>query len=134
MGCLLRVAGQSFDPVAFLKNSTLSSDRMWRKGEPRAGNVREKLHQDYGFNVVVSNADPTEFETQTRDAIAFLKGKNSELKRLGSIPGVELVLDFDRSWTADMAMTTSRLPLELIALCADVHAAIEISTYAVADS
>lgn len=133
MGCVLRVAGVSFDPDRFLRDSNLVAYKVWRRGEPKLSiDQANAFHRNSGMNITVSNADLGEFDQQVKNAIGFLRDHESELTRLVGFPGVDAVgLDFGTAWGDDSAMQTRHLPLELIRLVAQVGLDMEISIYAV---
>jgi hypothetical protein len=96
MSCVLRASGPDFDVDAFLADSPLKPDAVFRKGEPapvpRRGPQNARLS---GFNHTVSQASLDDLATQVDDATEFLDEYEDELRRLGSFEGVELVyLDF----------------------------------------
>jgi hypothetical protein len=92
MSCVLRASGTEFDPEAFLADSELTADPIYRRGEPRPG---EGTWQSSGFHVGVSDAELSDLAGQIRDAVRFLSRHEEELQRLGRFEGVESVcLDF----------------------------------------
>lgn len=96
MGCVLRAIGTLFDVEAFLKDSELEADSVFRRGEDRLPGISDGPKRSAsGFNVGVSHAPFDELPCQIRDAVAFLNEHETELRRLASFPGVEEVcLDF----------------------------------------
>ncbi|MDN5939351.1 MAG: hypothetical protein L0H83_11925, partial [Salinisphaera sp.] len=76
---MLRVAGESFSPEAFLEESSFKPVRVFATG----------------FNLMVSDRDGDDLSGQIEDAFAFLRTHASEVSRLVSFKGVEGVsLDF----------------------------------------
>ena len=136
MGCVLRASGSAFEPDAFLKGSTLSPSKVWRKGEarPRIGQMDGTTRSASGINVAVSNADFSDLRQQVQDAIGFLQSNRIELVPLTSFPGVEDVsLDFGIVWRHDVLTQTDSLPSELVRLAGELRLGVEISHYPISD-
>lgn len=86
-----------------------------------------------GFNVVVSDAEFSEFTRQVEDTIAFLTTHRGELERLGAAPGIEeLWLDFGIE-RRDVMLQCDQFPPELIRLAGQLGMGIELSQYPVPD-
>jgi hypothetical protein len=97
MSTMLRVSGEEFDPDAFATGTALSICRIYRRGEPMFPRTQPagRTYTISGMNIVVSEADFSEFPEQIEDATAFLRDHQAEIQRLGNFPGVEsLTLDF----------------------------------------
>jgi hypothetical protein len=128
MSCVLRVTGD-FDVDSFLAESSLLACSVWRRGEKSVGRIG--FSTTSGFNSVVSEASPSAFPDQLRDAIEFLQRHRSEIARLTKTPGVtEPVLDFGIAQSGIPAQFI-RIPLPLIQCAAEIGMSIELSLYAV---
>ncbi len=96
MSCVLRVSGESLDPLALRTIVGLKPDRIWQKGTPRSkSNLDRRLFENSGASYVVSHAGLRDFDQQILDAIDFLKRHHSCLEALRSLPGLDdFTLDF----------------------------------------
>jgi hypothetical protein len=127
--CILHVLGKSFDPHLALAGSTLRAYSIFRCGEHFSRNRR---HESSGFKCLVSDGDEN-FVQQVKDAIAFLKSNEIELRRISTSAGLEsMTLDFGHNLRIDgkqCAIQCDTLPLELLKLCGSIGIAIELSLY-----
>jgi hypothetical protein len=127
---MFRATGSDFAVDKFLQQSTLTPNSVWRRGESRLG---KRVHEGFGFSMVVSEADMSNPPQQVEDAIAFLKANQIELKQLQNFPGIERIyLDFgieDR----DVAVQCDYFPPELLRLSGNLNIGIEVTRYPQAD-
>ncbi len=125
LGCVLHVAGETFDVHAFLAQSSLRPCQIQRHGGVRRRNG------DYPLNVLslnVSNADG-KLSVEIVDALYFLAQHESELRRLQNFPGVtDLRLDFGY-YPRDVVAQFEYFPPELLARVGSLGIGIELSLY-----
>ena len=127
VSCVLRASGTEFDPEAFLVDSELTANPVYRRGEPKPG---EGTWQSSGFQVGVSQAELSDLPGQIRDAVRFLSLHEEELQRLGRFEGVESVcIDFaiDRR---DVAVQTDVFDAELLWRAGALDIDLVVSHYA----
>ena len=74
--------GETFDVDAFLAQSSLSPDFVWR----RTGNGPTN-----GLEILLGDADQTTLREQEAIAVKYLTEHRDELRALASFPGVEAV-------------------------------------------
>lgn len=91
--CVLRVKGDPFDVQGFLASSTFRPWRVYERGRPLFAH-RPELCEHTGFSVSVSGAAWTDLPRQCKDAQAFLRRHDADLRRLKELPGVTAELDF----------------------------------------
>jgi hypothetical protein len=132
--CVLRAIGTLFDVDAFLAASALETDPAFHRGEVQlAGLSGGAKHAASGFNACVSVAGVDDLAGQIRDAVQFLNVHESELRRLGSSPGVEEVcLDFAVR-RREGAVQSEIFPAELLWLAGALDIDLIVTHYAVAD-
>lgn len=105
-GCVLRISG-SFDVDTFLRESPFRVLVAYRKGEPRGR--RRALHADSGFHVLVGDEE-RDVGRQCRDAVAFLKTYDAEIRRARAQLGADFaVLDFSTTFRDDVAASIRAL-------------------------
>lgn len=131
MSCILRISGESLDIDALLSQLTLAINRVWKKGEPRFP-LKGQFHSDSGANFVASKADLDEFDSQVKEATAFLELHAPDIAKVVVFPGVEnAVLDFGvTALRPGYVAQFSYLPPRFIQLAASAGIAVEISHYA----
>lgn len=130
MSCTLRAGGNNFDVDSFLGSSIFTPCAVFRRGEPRAPASQPKgpILQHSGFNIGVSDAEFSDVEGQTRDAIIFMEAHEKELERLIAYPGVDGVeIDFaieikevfgqSYSFPPNLLFMLGRLRIELVISC-----------------
>ena len=134
MTCVLRAIGAAFDVEAFLAESPLRPEAVYRKGDRVFANLpKGPMRFDSGFNLTVSEAGMDDLPGQVREAIAFLDENEDELRRLGACEGVDAVgLDFGLR-RRDVAAQSDLLPAELLWRAGALDIDITVSHYAVAD-
>jgi hypothetical protein len=126
-GCVFRVGGLDFDLDGFLATSPFKPHATWRRGEARFR--RRGPEENSGFNLMVSEANGSEFSTQVGDAIAFLEAHESEVQRLRDYPGVDsLTLDFGIDRRDDL-IQCEYLPPSLLRLAGCLGLGLELSFY-----
>jgi hypothetical protein len=127
MSTVLRVDGEEFDPDAFLAGCNMEPDRIHRRGERRSA---LSFHTTSGFTALVSDEDGTELATHIDSAIEFLQDYKEEILRLRADPKVTaLLLDFGFGFPDRLAARYFRVPLPLLAACAELGVEIEFSVY-----
>jgi hypothetical protein len=138
--CVLRAAGDGFDPDAFLSKSSFRGAKVHRAGEPRLprSEPHGPRHLRSGLTVAVSDADWTALASQVEDALNFLRAHHHEVSRLIAFPGVDDVrLDFPLSVRADGVSVFAQfeyLPSVLLAEAGTIGLGIELSLYRVGDA
>jgi hypothetical protein len=131
LSAVLRAHGDRFDADAFVAASPWSDIKVYRRGEPKFPKSKPNgvKWPKTGLNVVASDADFDEFQTQVRDAIVFLKANGSEIRRLVRFAGVEDVgLDFAIS-RRDVFVQCDCFPAELVRLAGECGISLEQSHY-----
>jgi hypothetical protein len=124
-GCVLRVAGNQFQPERFLSESTLVPCNVFRKGERKS---ESRLWDTSGVTVVVSEWSD-DFPQQVSDTIEFLKSNRAELLRLKESHGVEnMSLDFGVNRKTGF-LQSHLFPSELVHLSGEFGMALEVSIY-----
>jgi hypothetical protein len=126
-GCVLRVAGDSFDVDAFLASSSLRPCHIYRRGDP--GFPASRGPQELsGFNVLVSESDDS-LEAQIPDALDFLNDNSDEILRLVAATGVhEVTLDFGTLFR-DVAVQGERFPAGLVATAGALGVGLSVTLY-----
>lgn len=116
MSCIIRISGESLDVDALITQSTLQTDRTWKKGEPgRLG----KLHLDSGANFVASDSDIDQLQHQITEAEIFLKQHIEEIGLIVAFPGVtHAVIDFGVAFEQESAAVFCHLPVNVVQLVA----------------
>ena len=133
MPCNFWASGEAFDVDAFLEATSLSPDRIFRRGETRRTVGSNDVNQESGFTIVVSEGGFDDFDQQTVDAIASLKTNRMMLAQLATAPiAVSMVLDFGVRWP-DTCTHTDRIPAELVHEAGNARVAIHISHYPIDD-
>ena len=135
MGCVLRAIGTEFDVDAFLKDSPLSTEPAFRRGEPRVpGLPNGPARAASGFNVAVSQAGLDDLSAQVEDALRFLDENEDELRRLAAFPGVEEVcLDFAVR-RRDVVAQSDLLPAELLWRAGALDIDLVLTHYAISEA
>lgn len=130
MSCILRVYGSSLNVETLLAQTALEPDRVWKKGEPRfKSKPNGETLNNSGASFLASDADMSEFDTQTDDASVFLEENHSEIRKIVVFPGVEgVVLDFGVE-LRDVTIHSDYLPPKLIQAAAQVGIGVELSHY-----
>jgi len=130
MSCVFRVVGDDLQVDALLEKLKMEPYRLWRKGEPRNWrNPEGKKSECSGACFTASEAEMTDFATQTSDAIEFLKKHQKDIAIIASFPGVEeAALDFGIELKKD-TLNCDYLPPELLRLAGNGNVAIELSHY-----
>lgn len=119
---MLRVLGDRFDASAFIENSTLVADSVFRKGEVRSG--RSRPARTSGFNIEVGTG---ELPQQIEQVIEYVSINKHELKRLADATDVEeMFLDFQVD-TGDRLAHNLVFPLSLLRSCSEVGLSISAS-------
>src|SRR3954467_7910689 len=97
MSCYLRVFGDEFDVVGYLKASEFEDVYHFIKGQSKTPNSAPKRNKytTSGVTITASNAEQEDFAGQITESIQFLKTKKKDIERLLQFPGVESAkLDF----------------------------------------
>jgi hypothetical protein len=132
--CVLRVSGEKFDPLTFLRSSRLKPYSVFRMGELRfASQPNGPMHDFAGFKVQVSRRSWDDLPGQVVDAIAFLRKHERALAKLRSIPEVEdIELDFPVNLQIDRQNVFTQyeyFPPKLVSLAGTIGCGLEISIY-----
>jgi hypothetical protein len=123
-GCVLRAAGDDFQPEIFLQESTLDPCNVFRKGERKS---ESRTWNTSGITVVISEG--SDFGQQLADAVQFLKSNRAELLRLKAATGLEAMsLDFGVK-RRNGFLQSHLFPPELILLAGELSLALEVSIY-----
>ncbi len=132
MSCILRISGEELNIEEMLQASSLTYDRIWRRGETRS--ITGKLNTHSGVQFIVSEADFEEFAIQQSDAIKFLRKNIDIILKMAEFPNVQnKVLDFGVSITEDNVAVMSYFSPEFINLAAKCTLGIEVSCYLCSD-
>lgn len=75
--------GESFDPDAFLRTTTLKCDGKWYKGQYGSNHPESS-----GVNIRLGDGGTLELDEQEQIALEFLKANREALKHLSGFPGV----------------------------------------------
>jgi len=128
-GCVLRASGASFDVDAFLEESPLKPEIVYRKGQRRRPASRGAQTAS-GFNLVITNSeDPAE---QVKRATKFLRGNQKELLRLMRVKGVESITVELSCPQKEFVARTAHLPSALLSSAGALGIDIDVSFYLVA--
>jgi hypothetical protein len=132
VSCVLRAAGPAFDVDAFLRDSSLKVDAVYRRGESRtSGKTGGRVAVNSGFNACASDAGINDLGGQVREAVEFLQRHEAELRRLRAFPGADLVaLDFGIQWR-DVAAQSDTFPAALLRLAGNLDIGLTVSHYPV---
>lgn len=130
MSCILRVFGSSLNVEALLAQTALKPDRVWKKGEPRSETKPNgETLSNSSASFLASEADMSEFDTQAKEASAFLEMNHSEIRKMVVFPGVEgVVLNFGLE-LRDVAIHSDYLSPKLIQVAAQSGIGVELSHY-----
>lgn len=129
MSCVLRAGGTNFDVAVFLRDSSLSPHRVFRKGEAKSLSMPQKINPKSGFTVDASDAEFCDLARQIEDATLFLETHFDELQRLAAFPGVEVTeLDFAIE-SRDVAVQKDRFTPQLLLLCGQLEVVLVVSRY-----
>ncbi len=111
MSCLLVVSGATLDVDLVLTELSFEPEHLWQRGEPAPAG---RVHEDSGFSVLVSPADPGNLDTQVEEALEFLDAYAHELRALIRARGLQDVyLHFGAVAGPDVAVPRAYLPPEL---------------------
>jgi hypothetical protein len=131
MSCALHAAGRVFDVDAFLGESSLQPELIYKRGDPVPG---QQPRSASGFKLDVSLADSGDLDGQISDAIVFLDENEEELRRLGAFEGVEAVsLEFGVRSRAGLVQSHT-FPPELLWRAGALDVALTVSHYPTADA
>ena len=91
MSAILRASGVKFDVDAFIKESSLLIDRVYRVGEPvfPASNPEGRKSARSGLSVVASKVDFEDYKLQMKESFFFMRDHADELRRLGAFTGLQ---------------------------------------------
>ena len=129
-GCVLRAAGDEFEPREFLSRSSFKACNVFVAGERRGS---ASVWSTSGFTVDVSSASGEELEKQIEDALEFLDQYRDELSRLVNTRGLtDLNLDFGVN-RRDVFVQSIYLPPELLKVAGSLQVGIEVSIYGADD-
>ncbi len=128
MSCILRAFGNNFDVDGFIRQFSLVTHSVWRKGEKRFPKS-ETINESSGIRIVASEADFSELAKQIEDVILFLRKNHDDVKKLTSYPGVDgAVLDFGAEiYPPGWASFT--FPPELLSLVGSAGVSLCLSVY-----
>jgi hypothetical protein len=127
---VLRVGGKRFDVEACVGVLGLKVLRIYRRGQPRSpARPRGPKNLFSGANVLVSDREFSDYNSQVRDAIRYLKRNQKLLRRLRHYSGVEWAyLDFGVE-LRDVAVHCDVLPEQLVMMAGNLGLGIEVSHY-----
>jgi hypothetical protein len=126
MTCLLRVSSKSLDVDTLLVGTRAEPLSVWRKGDRRF--PRASPSTTNGASFLMSNAEHREFPAQREDVLAFLEENAAWIRRLGSLPGVEIVADFGVE-THPPHWDSFVFEPSLLAALGEAGASLELSVY-----
>ncbi len=131
MSCILRAIGNNFDVDGFIRQFSLATHSVWRKGEKRfpKSTTNETINESSGIRIVASEADFSELAKQIEDVILFLRKNHDDVRKLTSYPGVDgAVLDFGAEiYPPGWASFT--FPSELLSLAGSAGVSLCLSVY-----
>jgi hypothetical protein len=81
--------GTDFDVDAFLASTHLRPDKVWRRGDQRAGSFVGSRHPTSGVEFVLGDGPNIPVREQERIAVAYLAAHQEELLALGRAPGAK---------------------------------------------
>ncbi|MDE3143105.1 MAG: hypothetical protein KGL19_03050 [Bacteroidota bacterium] len=134
MSCVLRILGENFDVVKFLKKSNLKASTIFLKEEPKFKTKPEgdKLKHS-GLILVVSDADFDDLSLQIKDTIRFLKKNKKGLQLISKTKEIEYaIIDFGIDLKIDKKnklIQNEFLSNELLKLSGELGFSIELSIY-----
>jgi len=131
MTSILRAGGTNFDVAAFVKETSLVPDSLWRKGEKRfpRSKTSDAVNITSGVRFIASKFDFSELSKQIEEATAFLLQHHETIKVLASFPGVEAaVLDFGAE-VYPPGWASFTFPPELLALAGSAGVSLCLSVY-----
>jgi len=132
MSCILRISGETLDIDGLLSQTSLSADRVWKKGEART--LKGRVHKDSGATFVASEADFDEFTRQLDEATDFLETHQTTIAEMAATPGVEnAALDFGVCIQEGFLAQYCYFPPNFIKLAAHSGVGLEVSQYARSD-
>ena len=129
---ILRVSGTHFDVDAFLRESSMTPTKVFRRGQPKfpASRPNTQVLDHSGMNVGVSEAEFGNIEEQIRETLRFLADNLPEVERLKMYPGVEgLELDFAVRGNDEAFVESYRFAPELLEHIARLGITLCISRY-----
>ncbi len=125
MSCMLRVFGSSLKIDELLSQLTLIPNSTWHIGEQHHGVTLKES----GASFVVSEADMSEFNCQTKEACTFLNKNTVEIQSMVKFTGVkEVILDFGIE-LRDTAIHSDYLSPSFIEAVAHTGVGVELSHY-----
>jgi len=130
VACYLRAWGAAFNPDAFVAQSSLSWDPVWRKGQRRkiVRPGHPERYEDSGVTILAGAGE--QLPAQTTAVVAFLRANEAEVNLLLKFPGVDgAVLDFGVHWGDDIAAKFFRFSPELLRLAVGWNLELELSVY-----
>lgn len=128
--CVLHAEGINFEVDDFLKKSSLSPYKIWRKGEPTR--ISGRIYEDSGFSIDISEAEWNDFESQISDAENFIKENFIELDRLCKSSNVDDIrFDFPYYLRINETYFTQSeyLPPSFLKIIGKLNIGIEMSLY-----
>jgi hypothetical protein len=130
--CVLRVAGEEFDPDAHLRGSSLKPYEVYHRGEQLApvGKRAQLRHEEGGFKYDVSDA--VSLADQVRDATEFLKLHGDALAQLACDPTVrarQLDFGYECRLSERVVVQGEYLPPEFLRLAGSLEISIALSLY-----
>lgn len=131
MSCYLRVCGDAFDVVEYLKASDFEDVHHYFKGQSKTpkSNPKMNIHRTSGVTITASDAEQSDFAAQISESIQFLKAKKKEIERLLRFPGIESArLDYGIE-RKDVFGQFDYFPPELLRLAGQLGIGIELSQY-----
>ena len=131
MSAILRASGAKFDVDAFVGESTLLIDRVYRVGEPvfPASNPEGRKCKRSGLTVVASDVDFEDYKLQMKESFFFMRDHADELKRLATFVGLQsLCIDFGAN-IYPPGWCSFRFPHPLMKMAGDLGIDLELSVY-----
>ena len=131
MSAILRATGETFDVDAFLKDSHLLIDQVYRVGEPvfPASNPDGRKKERSGFSVVASEVDFEDYKLQMKESFFFMRDHADELRRLLAFTGLQSVcIDFGAN-IYPPGWCSFRFPPPLMRMAGNLGIDLELSVY-----
>jgi hypothetical protein len=132
MRCVLRAAGMIFDVDEFLRTSELQAGGVYHSGESKGPGSASLRFAGSGFNVMVVDAAFDDLAGQFPEVVRFLDFHETELRRLGSFPGVGAVcLEFTFA-LRDAPIQSETFPADLLWRAGALDIDLVVTHYAIA--
>lgn len=131
MSAILRASGKEFDVDAFIEDSSLLIDRVYRVGEPvfPASNPEGRKSVQSGLSVVASKVNFEDYKLQMKESFLFMRDHADELRRLVAFKGLHSVcIDFGAN-IYPPGWCSFYFPHQLMKMAGNLGIDLELSVY-----